>query len=69
LQHWIKQMTLFRIAFDLSGCNAPGCEAVVYMPFLDENAAWDWARSNWRAFGGSASRVKSVMENITVESK
>lgn len=52
-------MTLYRIVFDLTGDNT-GVEAVVYMRHFSENTAWDWARGNWRAFGGPASRVKSV---------
>ena len=55
---------LYQIVFDLTG-NDTGVEATVIMPFYDkdglgEQRAWDWGRANWRAFGGSASRIKSV---------
>lgn len=56
-------MTLYCIVFDLTGDNT-GTEAVVYMRFACANDAWDWARGNWRAFGGPASRVKSVTPHV-----
>ena len=60
-------MPLFKIVFDLLGNNS-GTDATVIMPFHNENAAWDWARGNWRIFGGPGSRVKSVM-NVTAPQK